>query len=339
MPWKIDNRWRLNGENQTLKQVWFPGIHSDIGGGYKESDLSDISLNWMAKEAIANGLLIDGTIIRKDTNPDNAKIHVAWDVANKICGWVNYLPSMLTDKKLIEVTEYETRGAMNGIYYGPLHKDYTPRDTWKPDKDRTSEQVRLEFWRNIGFDDSALVWIFDRMTGIKSYQFFEQMFFEKSKNNITELSKKADEEAYKLIIWMVEKALETQKQLPERILSILKKAVIIKEHQFAYPTLNDHPVTQKLDSVINSIVYSYNIVIDDNSLNNASQILLDNDDKNMKELKQYISELRMKDDLNWKNYFAKWDKIMPEGKTEATRNPVGGLIIEDEWLIVDGIRL
>ena len=37
---------------EWLKQVWFPGCHSDVGGSYlePESRLSDISLGWMIKE-------------------------------------------------------------------------------------------------------------------------------------------------------------------------------------------------------------------------------------------------------------------------------------------------
>lgn len=34
-------------KGQVLKQCWFTGCHSDIGGGYKEHDLSDITLTWM----------------------------------------------------------------------------------------------------------------------------------------------------------------------------------------------------------------------------------------------------------------------------------------------------
>ncbi|WP_370284908.1 phospholipase effector Tle1 domain-containing protein [Pseudooceanicola nanhaiensis] len=37
---------------EWLKQVWFPGCHSDIGGSYPESEsrLSDIALDWMVTE-------------------------------------------------------------------------------------------------------------------------------------------------------------------------------------------------------------------------------------------------------------------------------------------------
>jgi hypothetical protein len=44
--------------NQSLEQVWFPGVHSNVGGGYKEVALSDISLEWMATEAAKHGLLL-----------------------------------------------------------------------------------------------------------------------------------------------------------------------------------------------------------------------------------------------------------------------------------------
>ncbi len=45
---------------RDLKQVWFPGVHSDVGGGYpeRESGLSKFALRWMLMEAINAGLLV-----------------------------------------------------------------------------------------------------------------------------------------------------------------------------------------------------------------------------------------------------------------------------------------
>lgn len=40
----------------TVKQVWFPGVHSDVGGGYADTALSDAALCWMIEEARALGL-------------------------------------------------------------------------------------------------------------------------------------------------------------------------------------------------------------------------------------------------------------------------------------------
>lgn len=39
-----------------VKQVWFPGAHSDVGGGNASSGLSDVALLWMMGEAAAWGL-------------------------------------------------------------------------------------------------------------------------------------------------------------------------------------------------------------------------------------------------------------------------------------------
>lgn len=48
-----------SGKNrqQTVKQVWFCGVHTDVGGGYKESGLSDIPLAWMIDRATDKNLM------------------------------------------------------------------------------------------------------------------------------------------------------------------------------------------------------------------------------------------------------------------------------------------
>jgi uncharacterized protein (DUF2235 family) len=43
---------------RDVKQVWFPGAHSDVGGSYRPEDsfLADVSLDWMLQEGKAFGL-------------------------------------------------------------------------------------------------------------------------------------------------------------------------------------------------------------------------------------------------------------------------------------------
>ncbi|MFQ5650123.1 MAG: DUF2235 domain-containing protein [bacterium] len=43
---------------QTMKQVWFCGMHTDVGGGYEEHELSDITLEWMIQNGVHHGLKI-----------------------------------------------------------------------------------------------------------------------------------------------------------------------------------------------------------------------------------------------------------------------------------------
>jgi uncharacterized protein (DUF2235 family) len=42
--------------SEKIQQVWFPGVHCDVGGSYAESQLSDISLSWMMQKAKERGL-------------------------------------------------------------------------------------------------------------------------------------------------------------------------------------------------------------------------------------------------------------------------------------------
>jgi uncharacterized protein (DUF2235 family) len=48
---------------KDLRQVWFPGDHSDVGGGYPESEcgLSKCALKWMICEAAVQGLSFEPT--------------------------------------------------------------------------------------------------------------------------------------------------------------------------------------------------------------------------------------------------------------------------------------
>ncbi|KAG2159815.1 uncharacterized protein EDB93DRAFT_1112059 [Suillus bovinus] len=55
-------------KGQILKQCWFSGEHSDIGGGWKVHDLSDITLAWMVAN-IADMLFIDIAYISSLSNP------------------------------------------------------------------------------------------------------------------------------------------------------------------------------------------------------------------------------------------------------------------------------
>ena len=45
-----------NASRQILEQRWFPGVHSNVGGGYPDVGLSDLALSWLATKAKQAGL-------------------------------------------------------------------------------------------------------------------------------------------------------------------------------------------------------------------------------------------------------------------------------------------
>ena len=57
-----------------MEQVWFSGVHTNIGGGYLDSKLSDITFKWMAEKASECGLSLDEDYIKEYINPHYAGV-------------------------------------------------------------------------------------------------------------------------------------------------------------------------------------------------------------------------------------------------------------------------
>jgi uncharacterized protein (DUF2235 family) len=69
---------------QVMEQAWFAGAHSDVGGGYPEHGLSDITLGWIMKNAIACGLEVDPDAAAPYLNIEAKhaldQVHESWNV-------------------------------------------------------------------------------------------------------------------------------------------------------------------------------------------------------------------------------------------------------------------
>ncbi len=63
-----------------LKQVWFAGVHADIGGSYgpdalSHGEVSDTALSWMLDEATGQGLVFEPHVFRTLTDGVDAPVH------------------------------------------------------------------------------------------------------------------------------------------------------------------------------------------------------------------------------------------------------------------------
>lgn len=70
--------WRLNPNSaaeQDVVQKWFPGVHSDVGGGYAEAGLSDGAYQWMIEAAQAAGLILDTDMAGQITPNPQGHLH------------------------------------------------------------------------------------------------------------------------------------------------------------------------------------------------------------------------------------------------------------------------
>ena len=171
------NLWGTRFEKQQdIRQVWFAGVHSDVGGSYLEevSNLSNISLEWMIVEAMAKGLLFEPEKLENtrklfQQNPEpymqdlNISLSGGWRIAE-------FWPKLIkvnkgtVDKPRWVSRLYVNRGRfrfMDGNHKHSLHQsvvlrlqkrgDYRPKNLIKtcPDVNKLSEFFDVEKWTRL----------------------------------------------------------------------------------------------------------------------------------------------------------------------------------------------
>jgi uncharacterized protein (DUF2235 family) len=68
-------RWN---KNDRVTQMWFAGVHSDIGGGYTDCGMADIVLKWMIDRAYGHGLKFKASAVRPLNSDAAAKVHESY---------------------------------------------------------------------------------------------------------------------------------------------------------------------------------------------------------------------------------------------------------------------
>jgi uncharacterized protein (DUF2235 family) len=61
-----------NAPPRVLDEVWFAGVHSDVGGTFPDHELSDIVLKWMVEDAVEHHLKATSTALAEATSVDAA---------------------------------------------------------------------------------------------------------------------------------------------------------------------------------------------------------------------------------------------------------------------------
>jgi uncharacterized protein (DUF2235 family) len=93
---------------KDLKEVWFPGVHCDIGGGYveRESGLSKITLEWMLREAADKGLKVRAAMVKELLGTNGSGKFIAPNPGAEMHGslgpqwwWAEFVPKKHYDWK------------------------------------------------------------------------------------------------------------------------------------------------------------------------------------------------------------------------------------------------
>jgi hypothetical protein len=126
---------------QDVKQLWFPGVHSDVGGGYHENGLADGALQWMIEEASVCGLQFNNAI--KQVKPDyHDMMHDSCDgvfnllptqprsIANLVTQPDRFHDSALRRQDDPPITQYPYRQSRLIAPKPPVSLDVSARSPW-----------------------------------------------------------------------------------------------------------------------------------------------------------------------------------------------------------------
>lgn len=96
-----DNHSATHIDQERISQVWFAGVHADVGGGYPDEALSYVSLNWMMNEAAKYGIRFSPKIWDeyRALSDENGPMH---DSRHGLGGYYRYNPrriEKLTNRK------------------------------------------------------------------------------------------------------------------------------------------------------------------------------------------------------------------------------------------------
>jgi uncharacterized protein (DUF2235 family) len=70
----------------NLEQAWFPGVHSDVGGGYERGGLANEALHWMVSKAHALGLEFDDAYLAFYAPHWDGDLHNSMSVKYRLMG-------------------------------------------------------------------------------------------------------------------------------------------------------------------------------------------------------------------------------------------------------------
>jgi uncharacterized protein (DUF2235 family) len=94
--------------DNVVNEVWFAGAHADVGGGYENTELSGVSLNWMIEQMRGTGLLSKEAKVLEDSygishNPSAGFFDLIYENRNR--NLPDYITKTGYNKGIIKVHE------------------------------------------------------------------------------------------------------------------------------------------------------------------------------------------------------------------------------------------
>jgi uncharacterized protein (DUF2235 family) len=178
--------------SDTIRQVWFAGVHANVGGGYPDDGLAHTALKWMMDEAHTVGLRYDeiaGKEIAARVNPDGER----YDSRAGIAGYYRYGPRRVAalcndeDHGVTVPTVHLRPAAYGRIFawrrdYQPvsLDCDFSVNDMQKPSVEPKAmdDAWDLVWWRRLAYFTTLALTAFVGMFALLLVSSWPTPFFE-----------------------------------------------------------------------------------------------------------------------------------------------------------------
>lgn len=95
-------RWKNIDSHSDAVEIWFPGVHADVGGGYADTDLANGALLWMITESAAGELKFrNGTALSFPVNPLGMMHDSFKGIFSKLRSRPRNIPAMVEKNKTL----------------------------------------------------------------------------------------------------------------------------------------------------------------------------------------------------------------------------------------------
>lgn len=83
---------------QTIEQVWFTGVHSNVGGSYRNTGLSNIALKWLTDRAANHDLEFMEWITKLQCEPaENGRLEDSFSPGYKMLSFIRMSPTYMRE--------------------------------------------------------------------------------------------------------------------------------------------------------------------------------------------------------------------------------------------------
>jgi hypothetical protein len=147
------------GEISPYEQKWFPGAHSNVGGGYPDSQLADCTLKWMIEKAIHHGLKVD--LDRISVPPYQPKASAEPGNSQTLFYRFATIASVWLPRPILRLVSKQDAPLLNGV---------KPNGTARDPRTGEHSRSRKPISKCQGLPGSISLWAIEKLATDKTYR-------------------------------------------------------------------------------------------------------------------------------------------------------------------------